>query len=236
MDLHRFEIGSPTHIATVLACVCLSVALALSGPRIRRHPGRERVARRALVSGCLLVWIASSAMWWQASPFRWEQSLPLHFCNAANLIGAWAVATRHRLAQGLIYFWFFALCSVAFVMPFLFSGPATLWFWIFWAYHLFIALSVAWVLGVDRYRPGLRDAAVAFSWTLLYTGALFLLNLATGWNYGFVGPDRPNQPAAIAFFGPWPLRVLWMVLVTAALFLALALPWRIRGAQPRPRP
>jgi len=227
MDFHSFEPGSPTHFATLFVCVGLALALGLLGPALRRRQDTQRRCRTALAAGSVLVWTVTSAVWLLVVDWRWEQALPLHFCNLANLIGAWAVATRHRIAQGLLYFWFFALCSCAFLTPLLFSGPATLWFWIFWSYHLFIALSTAWVLGVDRFRPGWDDAARCLGWTLAYAGALTLLNLATGWNYGFLGRDVPGQPSLMDFLGPWPLRLLWMVLIGSALFFALVIPWRI---------
>lgn len=227
MDLHTFEPGSPTHFATLLVCVALSVGLALTGPALRRRPATLRGCRIALAGGCVAIWCVSGAFWVVASGFSWDRALPLHFCNMANLIGAWAVATRHRLAQALLYFWLFALSSCAFLTPLLFDGPATLWFWIFWSYHLFIALATAWVLGVDRFRPGWGDAARALAWTLAYAAALSLLNLATGWNYGFLGRGVPGQPSLLDFLGPWPLRLLWMTLIGSALFFALVLPWRL---------
>lgn len=51
------------------------------------------------------------------------------------------------------------------------------------------------------------------------------LNAITGWNYGFVGAGKPGQPSPIDVLGPYPLRVLWMILIGALLFLFLLLPW-----------
>jgi hypothetical integral membrane protein (TIGR02206 family) len=236
MDLHTFEPGSATHLATLLVCVGLAVGLATAGAALRGRAAALRRVRIALAVGCVAVWCLSSAFWIVAAEFRWDQALPLQFCNVANLIGAWAVATRRRIAQALLYFWCFALCSCAFLTPLLFQGPASFWFWIFWSYHLFIALATAWVLGVDRFRPGWGDAARALAWTLAYAAALFALNLATGWNYGFLGRGVPGQPSLIDFLGPWPLRLLWMGLIGSALFLALVLPWRLARLGRRGRP
>ena len=46
-------------------------------------------------------------------------------------------------------------------------------------------------------------------------------------NYGYVGPTRPSVPTLIDFLGPWPLRVIWLILIGASVFVLAWAPWAI---------
>lgn len=223
--MDTFAQGSPLHLASLAACL-LAVALTVPAAlRVRHRETGARPLRLAIVAGCLVSWALSNGYGFLPERFSWDESLPLHFCNLANLLGAHAVATRHRISQSLVYFWSIALCSCAFLTPSLYVGPAHLWFWLFWIYHAFIPVSLAWILVADRFRPGWRDWRNAVALTLAFMAALAVLDAVTGWNYGFVGPGVPTQRNLLDFLGPYPLRLLWMALDGASLFTLLMLPW-----------
>jgi hypothetical integral membrane protein (TIGR02206 family) len=224
MDWQTFHPGSPVHLIALCTCLAISVWVAVS--HRKRSPGSpDDFARRCIAFLCLLTWILSVGYWLQPSVLDWSAALPLHFCQFANLFGAVAILRKTRIAQSLLYFWGFALCSWALITPSLSSGPATLWFWVFWFYHLCIPLTLAWILAVDHFRPTFSDWKRTLLVTIAFTCALFFLNLATGWDYGFVGEGKPNHPSPIDFLGPYPYRVIWMLLIGTALFTLLYLPW-----------
>ena len=159
-------------------------------------------------------------------PFSWENSLPLHFCNLANLIGAVAVLGPWRLWKAVLYFWSVTLCVWGFLTPVIGGGYGTLEFWVFWCYHLFIPLAVVETFVVQRFRPGLADLRNAWLLTLCYMVALVILDAACGWTYGFVGPSKPSAPTLLDVLGTYPLRLLWMSLIASGLFVLAWLPWR----------
>lgn len=225
MDLETFNIFSPVHIVTLLACLVVSIAIAYFGCRWKSLSTHSRFLRGSVVAGCLLFWILSTGFWFQPQYFRWDTALPLQFCNLANLIGALAVARRIRAMQSLLYFWSFALCIWAFLTPSLDVGPAHVWFWIFWLYHLFILIAVLFTLAVDKFRPTWKDFLTALGLTFGYMVLLAILNAITGWNYGFVGAGTPIQPSPVDVLGPYPLRLVWMALIGTAVFAILMLPW-----------
>ncbi|MDF2377485.1 MAG: TIGR02206 family membrane protein [Verrucomicrobiales bacterium] len=228
MDWENFKPFTATHFLALIVCLAAPLALAMTAGRIRSNPGVLKSGRRFLSIGSVVIWLIACGFWFYPGYFRMDQSLPLHFCNIANLIAVAAVGLRARVAQSLLYFWTFALCIWAFLTPFLTVGPAHPWFWVFWLYHLFIPLAAAWVLAVDRFRPQFSDLKSAIGITFLYTALLALLNAVTGWNYGFVGQGKPGQPSLIDFLGPYPIRLLWMTLIAALLFSLLLLPWKRR--------
>lgn len=223
--MDTFVQGSPLHGICLLACLFAAVGVGLLAWRHRGKEPAERRLRLAIVLGCLGSWLLANGFVLADGSFAWSSSLPLHFCHLASLLGAHAVATRHRLSQSLMYFWTFSLCLWAFLTPSLYVGPASLWFWIFWAYHLFIPAATVWILVADRFRPDWRDWRRSVAATLLFAGALALLDAATGWNYGFVGPDVPSQRNLLEFLGPYPLRLAWMALIGTGLFALCLLPW-----------
>lgn len=223
-DLTVFEIGSAIHVVAILGCAAITAVVAVLANRHRENPRITRSIRAFIVAGCLLSWLLSNGFGFLPAYFSWEQSLPLHFCNLANLIGAVAIWKRYRPAQSLLYFWAFGLSVWALLTPSLGEGPATVWFWLFWLYHLFIFVSATVVL-VDGFRPTWVDFRQSLGFTLLYMFLLALLDRATGWNYGFVGEGKPLQPSPLDALGPYPLRLLWMALIGTAIFALLMLPW-----------
>mgnify|MGYP001627904167 CR=1 FL=1 len=228
-----FRTGSPTHLVVLAACAVLVAGFVFLIRRVRsigdgelRHRNLHRI-RLFVGFGCLAVWLLNSFFWTVFAPFRWEQSLPLHFCNLANLIGAVAVLRKGgRLFKSVLYFWATTLCIWAFLTPVLGSGPDGPEFWIFWLYHLFIPLAVLETFLVQRFRPAFRDLRNAILFTLAFTLSLAVINRIFGWNYGFVGPSTPENPTLLDVLGPYPIRILWMILIASALFFLVWLPWR----------
>ena len=233
MNLDTFAIFSVVHLLAVASCVLISTMFVIFGCRWRSSSHRSRLIRLGIVTGCLVSWVASTVFWFHPAYFRWDVALPLQFCNLANLLGAIAVGRQIRTAQSLLYFWSFGLCLWAFVTPSLDVGPTHIWFWIFWGYHLFILISIAHVLIVDRFRPGWKDFRQAVLLTFAFSIFLTVLNAISGWNYGFLGAGSPVNPSPVDVLGPYPLRILWMLLIGIGVFGVLLIPWRLRDALSR---
>jgi hypothetical integral membrane protein (TIGR02206 family) len=195
---------------------------------VREQEGGRRLDL-GLGVGCLMVWLVNTIFWMWPSRFLWESSLPLHYCNMANLLGAAAAFTRRRIFQGLVYFWAMALCVWAFLTPTVRYGPLHAQFWVFWLYHAFIGLAVVHVLVADRFRPTWADLKQTTVFTGGYTAVLIVANWQWGWNYGFVGPSVPQSPTIIDALGPYPLRLVWIVLLAFGMFVLCWLPWCREG-------
>lgn len=223
--MDSFVQGSPLHGLCLLVSLLASLGLGILARHFRKQEPCLARIRHFLIVGSIASWLMTQIAPWIQGQFSWSESLPLHFCNLANLLGAYALATRHRLSQALMYFWTLSLCLWAFLTPSLHTGPATLGFWVFWIYHLFIPLDTVWILVADGFRPRWRDWRQAVLVTWLFAGVLALVDAFTGWNYGFVGPSTPSQRTLLDFLGPYPLRLLWMGLIGSALFALCVLPW-----------
>jgi len=224
----HFRTGSVLHLVSLLGCVVLVVLFGMVGKRAVVH-GDTAVLRRLRCGagyGGLVAWLGNSVYWCLPAQFSWNNSLPLHFCNLANLIGAVAVLGPWRLWKAVLYFWTLTLCIWAFLTPVIGGGYATLEFWVFWGYHLFIPLAVVEVLVVQRFRPSLTDLRNAWILTFCYLVMLVILDWITGWTYGYVGPSTPDAPTLLDVFGPYPWRLFWMIPLGSGLYLGAWWPWR----------
>ena len=228
IDPATFTQGSLLHLLCLTVCIASAIVTACLARQERRCDRNSSLLRHIIVAGSLLSWILSNGYGFFPSRFIWSESLPLHFCNLANLLGAIAVSTRFRIAQSLMYFWTFGLSIWAFLTPSLSVGPADVWFWLFWLYHVFILIAATWILVADGFLPTWSDFGKSLFITLAYMGLLTILDFFTGWNYGFVGPSLPSQANLLDFLGPYPTRLVWMALIGAAIFSLLMIPGTCR--------
>ena len=119
-----------------------------------------------------------------------------------------------------------ALGSQAVITPDLAGGPSTISFWAFWLYHLFVVGAGIYVVVVQAFRPTWRDLRFALLFALCYVAVVFTIDAVFDLNYGYLGRPTPSRPTLLDVLGPWPLRVVFMVLLGAAAMTLLLIPWR----------
>jgi hypothetical integral membrane protein (TIGR02206 family) len=113
------------------------------------------------------------------------------------------------------------------ITPGLTEGPALFPFWFFWATHGMVIGVPIYDVAARGYRPSVRDFGVACVAAAFYVAFVLPIDLVTGWNYGFVGPSKPDVATIVDLLGPWPQRLVAIVAVAAAVMAALLLPWII---------
>jgi len=221
--LASFTPNSPTHLATILITVALIAALCVAGRALARTPEKERRLRLAwvvfvvLVQGFTQIWTNTAAR------FDPQRSLPLHICDIVPWVGVVALLSSSHLARSLAYFWGIGLGIWAFIMPILSAGPATLDFWLFWLGHAQIMATAAYIIVVLDFRPTGKSLGVSILATLVYSMAMLPLDLALDADYGYVG-----KRSAAAPLGPWPGRVLSLIIGKIVVFAVLYAPWWLR--------
>jgi hypothetical integral membrane protein (TIGR02206 family) len=119
------------------------------------------------------------------------------------------------------------------ITPDLAGGPESSSVWWFWLYHVFVVGAGVYVVAVQGFRPGLRDLRFAIVMGVLYVAAMFTINVIFDVNYGYVGRATPTRPTLIDVLGPWPLRVVSMMVLGALGMTVLWLPWRIAALRTR---
>jgi hypothetical integral membrane protein (TIGR02206 family) len=108
-------------------------------------------------------------------------------------------------------------------------------FWFFWAAHSIVVASAVYELAVLGFRPQWRDLGRAYAVGALYVAAIVPVDLLLGANYGFIGKPPPGVeiPPFVDALGPWPLRAVIVVVLGAAAFALLVLPWQWRAGKTR---
>lgn len=221
----EFSPLSVQHLGAVfigLAVVGIWIVLA----RRWRETPREPLLRGFGAGLMMMSQILMQIYWFVPRHFEPSISLPLHVCDAAAFLAPLALLGGWRWMRVLVVFWGLGLSTQGFITPTLEDGIGHQVYWYYWFNHLIPPAAALYEIAVRGLRPSYRDAWFAVGVSLLYVGVILVLNLATGWNYMFVGPGKPGQPTALDVLGPWPWRLLPMVLIGSGLFLAIC--WAIR--------
>lgn len=212
--------------ATAAAAVVLA-ALA------RRDPdGPAADATRAGLATVLLggaaVYVTAEAVAGRLSPLDF---LPLHLCDLAIFVAAYALVRRSRTAAEIVWFWALTGTLLAMVLPDVGgSFPDARWLAYYSMHGAVVVAAVVLALGL-----GLAPRAGApwrvFGWTVAYAAVVAVVDLVTGANFLYLR-EKPARPTLLDWFGPWPAYVAVAGLVGLALFWLLDLPFRRGRARP----
>jgi len=222
-------ISSALHLAMILLVLTLIGVTLLLGASARRK-GRTESASKILGYGVLALWVGYNVYYFTPTVFRWDTSLPLHVCDLLGVIAALALIWRNSTARALLYFCALALAIQAIITPTGNQSPASLRFWLYWLLHACILAASIYDIAIVGFRPQLKDLRTALIADIAYVAVIVPLNIATGWNYGYLGNAKPDVATAVDLFGPWPARIVFMLLAVAGIQLLMYVPWGVRQA------
>jgi hypothetical integral membrane protein (TIGR02206 family) len=225
-----FQPFTPLHALSVAACGLAIAGVVAVGTRLL-HVEKEKHVRAAWVAFVVVVQAMNVAFYLLPGHYDPAISLPLQVCDLAGWVAALALTFRTRWLRTALYYFGIGLCTQAFFTPTVTDGPALPRFWLFWITHTQIAGSALYDFIVLGYRPTWRDYLVNSGLLLAYGAIVIPLDIATGWNYGYVGPTQPERPTVIQSLGPWPLRLVWIWMIAQTAFAVLTvigrvIPWR----------
>jgi len=187
----------------------------------------ERIARSILAFLCLAAFAYSQVAWAtvEGDPDL-DSALPLHLCDIAAFTGGFALLTGNRLLATLTYFWGLAATIQALATPAIsigFPHPAFITFFV----HHFAVVGAAFYLPIVRgwraERPWWKSPLQALLWGNLYLAVAMAVNAWLGTNFAFAS-RKPVNPSLLDHMGPWPIYLIWMQVLGAALFSLLTLP------------
>lgn len=200
--------------------------------------GAERGVRWFLaVAGVLiyfgsgLYFVASPVEMYQSGPkagqMKLEECLPIQACDVLALLAPLSLLLPTRWLRAVTYFGAFGLTTQAFLTPVIDTGPETQKFWAFWLLHMSIVTCAVFDLTVGRYRPSFGDWWRAVAFWAVYAVSMIVLNMSTGWFYGYLSEKIPKnaENSILKHLGPWPYRPMVMMGIVLVLFTLLWLPW-----------
>ncbi|MDJ0707891.1 MAG: TIGR02206 family membrane protein [Leptolyngbyaceae cyanobacterium MO_188.B28] len=220
----HFQPFSPTHLITVgLLTVFWGVVIWIG----LKWRGTRKLLRweRGFAGLTLLSWLVIHGWGLHPANFAPARSLPIHICDVVGLLMPLALMWRKRPFVALLYFWGIGFSLQGVLTPDLQLGPATLAFWIFWLHHGAIIGTAIYMVIVHRFRPTWKDYRLAIRAGFLYLAVVLPINIIFGFNYGYLGNMRPSQPSLIDLLGPWPWRVVLMVVLAWIGMTLLQVPW-----------
>jgi len=223
--MDKFNAFSPLH-GFVLLVIALFTAIAIVNRR-HRAPYCKPVGpfERSYAIAYLMFWIGTF-VWLRIGPlYDPPTTYPLQLCHWCGVFASLVLLTGHRPLRAILYFCGIGLCTQALFTPLLVEGPALFPFWFFWITHGTVIGVALYDVIARGYRPTVRDYGIACLTAFTYVVIVLPIDLATGWNYGFVGPGKPDVPSIVDLLGPWPERLLAIALISAAVMGALLLPW-----------
>lgn len=234
--MDEFRAHGFLHASAIVAIV----AVTTTAIAVRRRRGGDAFdtgpGERAFAAAYAALWIGTFA-WLNTGPLHDPfKTWPLQLCHWVALVAALVLVRPWAPARAIAYFCGLALCTQALVTPSLVEGPAQWPFWFFWATHGMIVGVPAYDIVARGWRPATRDFLVACVAALAYVAIVLPIDLATGWNYGFVGPSSPEVPTIVDLLGPWPRRLAFIVAIAFGAMALLMLPWWIAGVRRRVAP
>lgn len=227
--IERPELFGGVHLATLGLTVILTVLVIMAGRRLR-----ETQTAQVLTQGAGWLLLAASIMWmaWGLLPDNWslEDSLPLHYSDVLRVITAIALIRRSQWAVAIAYYWGLTLNTQAMITP----HPSqlellSLNFVFYWSLHTAVLLAAVWLIWGLGHRPGWKDYFLAYAAALLWAGLVMPINAVLGTNYGFLN-RYPEGASLLDYLGPWPLYVLWLVVMAAGVWALMTWPWTRSGS------
>ncbi len=226
-----FEAYDSSHLV-VLTIFTIGCVLAVVAGRALRGSDTARIVSRCGAVAVAAVTIPLQLL--QFTPDEWSlnTSLPLQLCDLAWMVAVHALWTGNRTTATITWLWGLTLTMQGMLTPDLASPFPEPRFLMFWAMHVLIIWAGFLLvpgLGIGPTWRTYRRAVVA---TLVWLVAVFAFNVVAGTNYGYVN-RKPQRASALDLLPDWPWYLAVEVIVLAAVWALLVLPWARRPAPER---
>ncbi|MGO3146761.1 MAG: YwaF family protein [Leucobacter sp.] len=216
------------HYAALAFTVVAAIGLVIGARKIRGTPREDRALT---IAGWIMLLATLAWMGWNILPGNWniEQSLPFHLSDALRIVTSIALLTRSGWSIGISYYWGLTLNIQSVITPDLAYFHAPVFEYIaYWFFHIAALLTpIVFVWGLG-YRPTWRGYGIAFLATLIWAGIAGVANALTGANYVYLA-RAPEAASALDLLGPWPIYILWEIVLVAGVWALITWPWT-RGA------
>ncbi|MEO8135869.1 MAG: TIGR02206 family membrane protein [Betaproteobacteria bacterium] len=227
-DVPQFTLFGPLHW-TMLGAIFVAAAWWVTWARTHPSLVRRRHVEEMLAYANLVLWIVIRLYLVTPEQFRWSIWVPLGMCDIMSLLASIKLLNPHnRWLSIALYFGGVGLCTNALITPDLKEGPRQFEFWAFWLRHAAILVVAIYDLAVLRFRPNWDDWRRACAAGFAYIVLVSAINVPFRANFGFMGDSLPGNPSVLDFLGPWPLRLVWVIVIVGALWAVMMVPWQAR--------
>ncbi|GAA1476251.1 hypothetical protein GCM10009623_06970 [Nocardioides aestuarii] len=223
----RFEAFGTSHVVMLVLFVVAIPVVVWWGRRVRGTGGEER-SRRIVAVGIVATALPLQVLQLLPSDWDFATSLPLQLCDLAWMVAVVGLWTRAPWAAALTYYWGLTLTTQAMLTPALvqdFPHPRYIGFWVMHLLVVWAAIYLTVGLGI---RPTWRLYALTVGLTSVWVTVVMTFNTVVDTNYGYLNA-KPGTGSALDLLGPWPWYVVIEVVVVAAVWALITLPWTRTG-------
>lgn len=184
---------------------------------------------RWIIASLLLLQELSLSIW-RLSMGTWSagESLPLHLCGLAIVLGAFLMINRSQLLYELVYFWGLGGAIQALLTPDIgqYGYPHYRFFQFFVSHGtlIFASLYMTWIGGL---RPTHKSIWKVFGFTNIYLVIMAGFNSLVDGNYLFIC-HKPVNGSIMDAMGPWPWYILVLEGVAVVSFYIYYAPFAIK--------
>lgn len=225
--MSAFETFGPSHLV-MLAIFVAGIWPVVRLGRVRRDTTTPHRSGRVFAIAIPAVAIPMQVIDFLPGRFDFATTLPLQLCDFAWVAATVALWTQHRFFVALTYFWGLVLTTQALVTPWLtadFPDPKFIGYWTMHLLIVWAAIYLCWGLGLT---PRWRDYATTLGTTAAWAAAVYVFDVTTGTNYGFL-VHKPSSASLLDHLGPWPAYVLAEVAIIAVVWALMTWPWVARA-------
>lgn len=222
-ELVAFERFGPAHLAVLGITLTAMVVLVATGRRFRGHP-LLKWKERLLVAALVLTYPAKVAVLLVEPGASLDYRLPMHLCDVAAYVAAFALVARNRRAAEVAYFWGLGGTLQGLITPAVGAGFPHPEFFRFFLLHSSVVIAACYLAFGTGMSPERGAVWRAFGWAQVYLVVAAVVNLLTGANYGFLC-EPPESGSLIDLLGPWPWYLVSLELLALVAFAVLNLPF-----------
>ena len=222
-EFHPF--GLP-HLTVIFLTIVLPFALAALVRRTR-STGLEKIIIEILSAVLILNYVVFLVFIRSHEIVDWRQMLPMQMCDWGMVVVIVAMWTGSQRWFEVAYFWGIGGTLQAVLTPNLRYGFPDWQFISFFTSHSGIIVGVVFLMLTCRYRPYPMSIVRVWLWSEFYFVVTLIVDLVTGFNYGFL-LHKPEAFSILSFLSDsWPLYLLQMHGVALLFFLVLYAPFAV---------
>ncbi len=223
------------HLTVIFLTVVLPFALAAI-VWCTRSQRVERMIISVLSTVLILNYVAYLVFIRSRGVVDWQDMLPMQMCDWGMVVVIVAMWTGSQRWFEVAYFWGIGGTLQAVLTPNLRFGFPDWRFISFFTSHCGIIIGVVFLMLTRRYRPYPMSIVRVWLWTEFYFVVTLIVDVLTGFNYGFL-LHKPEALSILSFLSDSrPLYLLQMHGVALLFFLGLYAPFAIVDLATRKSP
>ena len=215
----RFHLFGAAHSIALVLVAAVALGLVLLARASERAGAGVRIGLAIYLLGATATYLAVEAT---LRPLDAWDFAPLHLCDMAIFVAAFALITRSRSAAEVVYFWACSGTLLAMITPDVRYAFPHRHFLAYFALHGGVVVAAILLVFGSGLVPRKGAPWRVLLVTNAYAAVVAVVNLIFGTNFLYL-LEKPSAPTLLDLFGPWPIYILVVELIAIGCFWLLHL-------------